>query len=336
METLKKYINPKKLGLIFSLALIGFALFILYKKLKGVSWDKIAFFMAETPTSALFYAGLFVVGAYFTLTFYDFFAVRTIGRTDISYKTAATASFTSYSIAHNLGFTFITAGVVRFLVYSPHGLSVGDVVRVVIIAGLTFWLGNAAVLGLGFMLEPQALEPLFSHLNFSATTIRYLGLAIILALVFYVYLMNKGKVTLGKGDLSVTLPDGKLTFAQILLGIVDLTFCAGIMYVLMPKGIGHVPFVELMVIFVASMLLGFASHAPGGMGAFEASMLIGLPEMDKEQLIAALLLYRIYYFLIPFTLALIVMFFREFIFGGGSFAHIKESIAEIKQVEKSK
>jgi glycosyltransferase 2 family protein len=334
MNSIKKYINPQKLGLICSLGLIAFAITILYQKLKGVSWEKIGHFMAATPMSALLLAALFVLGAYFTLTFYDLFAVRTIGREDISYKTAATASFTSYSIAHNLGFTFITAGVVRYLIYSRFGLSVGDVVRVVIIAGLTFWLGNAAVLGLGFALEPQALVPLFSHFNLSATSIRTIGLGVLFGLAVYVYLMTRGKITLGKGKLSVTLPNGKLTFIQILLGIVDLTFCAGVMYVLMPKGIGHVPFVELMVIFVASMLLGFASHAPGGMGAFEASMLIGLPHMDKEQLIAALLLYRIYYFLIPFALALITMALREFVFSSGGLSHIKESIAQVKAVEK--
>jgi glycosyltransferase 2 family protein len=332
-KTLKDKINYRYVSIIISLSLVGFAGYVLYKKLKNISWTRVFEYMAATPTTAFIYAGLFTIAAYLTLTFYDYFAVRTIERNDVKYRETALASFSSYSIAHNLGATMFTATLVRFLIYSRYGLSAGDVIKVSFIAGLTFWLGNATVLGLGFALEPWAIAPIVANLGLTAVSVRVAGVLILTALVAYITWMHFGNRKFGKGDWSLTLPDSKLTALQVVIGIIDLTFCALIMYVLLPKGIGHVPFRELMVIFVASMLLGFASHAPGGVGAFEAAMILALPKIDKEQLVAAIILFRIYYFLIPFALALITIFVREFVFGGGNLSSLKEQMQAVRQAE---
>jgi glycosyltransferase 2 family protein len=58
-------------------------------------------------------------------------------------------------------------------------------------------------------------------------------------------------------------------------------------------------------------LLGFASHAPGSLGVFDAAMLVALPEFGREQLLATLLVFRILYFVIPFGLAISIMGARE-------------------------
>ena len=63
-------------------------------------------------------------------------------------------------------------------------------------------------------------------------------------------------------------------------------------------------FVTLAVIFVSATLLGFASHSPGGLGVFDAAMLIALWQFDKEDLLAGLLLFRLLYYIIPFALSL--------------------------------
>jgi hypothetical protein len=58
---------------------------------------------------------------------------------------------------------------------------------------------------------------------------------------------------------------------------------------------------------VSATLLGYASHAPGSLGVFEAAMLVALPGVPKEELVAGLLVFRVLYFLIPFCLALATM-----------------------------
>ncbi len=101
----------------------------------------------------------------------------------------------------------------------------------------------------------------------------------------------------------VTLPGGPLTLLQIVIGIVDLSFCALAMYMLMPDT-PYVDFVTVAVIFVSATLLGFASHSPGGLGVFDAAMLVGLWQFDKEELLAGMLLFRVLYYITPFVLSL--------------------------------
>jgi len=73
----------------------------------------------------------------------------------------------------------------------------------------------------------------------------------------------------------------------------------------------HIGFVTLGVIFVSATLLGFASYAPGGIGVFDAAMLIALWQFDKEGLLAGLLLFRLVYYIVPFALALVLLGLRE-------------------------
>jgi uncharacterized membrane protein YbhN (UPF0104 family) len=108
---------------------------------------------------------------------------------------------------------------------------------------------------------------------------------------------------IGSADWTVQLPGGPLTLLQILIGIVDLACCALAMYVLLPDD-PHIAFIKLAVIFVSATLLGFASHSPGGLGVFDAAMLVALIEFDKAELLAGLLLFRLLYYVIPFALSL--------------------------------
>jgi uncharacterized membrane protein YbhN (UPF0104 family) len=98
---------------------------------------------------------------------------------------------------------------------------------------------------------------------------------------------------------------------QVLIGVVDLTFCATAMYLLIPAQ-PHVAFLSLAVVFILATLLGFASHAPGSIGVFDAAMLVALPQLGREQLLATLLVFRVLYFVIPFTIAISIMGTREF------------------------
>jgi hypothetical protein len=82
------------------------------------------------------------------------------------------------------------------------------------------------------------------------------------------------------------------------------------MYLLMPMQ-PDIDFVSLAVVFILATLLGFASHAPGSIGVFEAAMLVALPQFGKEQLLATVGMFRILYFLIPFGISISIMGPRE-------------------------
>src|ERR1700712_3830497 len=300
-----------KLGVAVSVTVIAIACYVLYHMLRGIDVDEVIEAIKQTDYSSIALAALFVTAGYFTLTFYDLFAVRAIGRADVPYRVTALAAFTSYSIGHNVGASVFTGGAVRYRIYSAWGLNAIDVAKICFLAGLTFWLGNAAVLGLGIAYHPEAataIDQLPSWLN------RVVAIALILGLAGYVGWVSIKPRGVGRGPWTVVLPGGPLTLLQIAVGIIDLSFCALAMYVLVPDE-PNLGFIVVAVIFVSATLLGFASHSPGGLGVFDAAMLVGLWQMDKEELLAGMLLFRVLYYLAPFFISVILLKLWEFILG---------------------
>src|SRR5690349_13952094 len=303
-----------KLGVLVSVAVIATACYVLYHMLRGIDTGEVIEAIKSTEVYQIALAALFVAAGYFTLTFYDLFAVRAIGQTHIPYRINALAAFTSYSIGHNVGASVFTGGAVRYRIYSARGLNAIDVAKICFLAGLTFWLGNAAVLGLGIAYHPEAaaaIDQLPPWVN------RSLAITIIIALIAYVVWVSTQPRVVGRGPWTVVLPGGSLTLLQIAIGILDLGFCALAMYVLVPDE-PNLGFIVVAVIFVSATLLGFASHSPGGLGVFDAAMLVGLWQMDREELLAGMLLFRMLYYIGPFVISVILLTLREIIIGARS------------------
>jgi glycosyltransferase 2 family protein len=296
-----------RLGLLLSIAIIGVALVVLVHMLHDLDIDEVVDALKSTEPHQIVLAALYVAGGYFTLTFYDWFALRTIEHPQIPYRIAALAGFTSYAVGHNIGATVFTGGAVRYRIYSLHGLTAVDVAKICFVAGLTFWLGNAAVLGLSIAIEPQAAAPIT---QLPAWANRSLAMVILAILFSYIAWVWSARREIGRGDWRVCLPSGPSTLLQIGIGILDLGFCALAMYTLLPNE-PNIGFVTLLVVFVSATLLGFASHAPGGLGVFDAAMLVALWQFDKEDLVAGLLLFRVLYYLVPFAVALSILGTRE-------------------------
>ena len=306
----KERIGWKRLGIAASLLIIAFAISTMVHTLRGVDTGVILTALTEIPPFRIGLAALCVVGAFCTLTFYDFFALRTIGKRHVPYRIAALASFTSYTIGHNIGATVFTGGAIRFRIYSDYGLSAIDVAKICFLSGLTFWLGNLFVLGIGMAWHPWAASAM-DLLPPAVNRLIALGCLAGIAAYFVWLVTGAARRELGQNGWKVVLPSARLTLLQVLIGVVDLGFCAFAMYLLMPAHPG-IDFVSLAVVFILATLLGFASHAPGSIGVFDAAMLVALPDFGREQLLATLVVFRILYFLIPFGISISIMGSREF------------------------
>ena len=139
-----------------SVTILAIALLVLYRILRNINSGEVIEALVATDWRHVTLAALFVAGSYFTLTFYDLFALRAIGRSNVPYWAVAMASFTSYSVGHNVGASVFTGGAIRYRIYSAWGLKAIEVAKICLLAGLTFWLGNATVFGLGIAFEPLA------------------------------------------------------------------------------------------------------------------------------------------------------------------------------------
>src|SRR6201991_4690747 len=229
----KKWIGWKRLGIAASLLIIALALRTLVHTLKGVHKDVILTALTDIPPGHIALAALCVMCAFGTLTFYDFFALRTIGKRHVPYRIAALSSFTSYSIGHNLGATVFTGGAIRFRIYSDYALNAIDVAKICFISGLTFWLGNLFVLGFGLAWHPwaaSAMDLLPPSVN------RLIALGCLAGIAGYLIWIStgRGRRQLGQHGWKVVLPSARLTLVQIAIGVADLGFCALAFYLLMP------------------------------------------------------------------------------------------------------
>jgi uncharacterized membrane protein YbhN (UPF0104 family) len=318
-RSFQKKVGWNRVGVLLSLAIIAVAIDVLFHMLRHLDVDAVVVAVKAVEYRDVALAGLFVAGGYFTLTFYDLFALRTIGHDEIPYRIAALSGFTSYAVGHNIGATVFTGGAVRYRIYSNYGLTAIEVAKICFVAGLTFWLGNATVLGLSVFFEPHAAMPidqLPGWLN------RVLAFLILLALGSYIGWVWSAPREIGQGQWKVRLPSGSSTLVQIVIGLCDLGCCTLAMYMLLPNE-PNIGFVTLMVVFVSATMLGFASHAPGGLGVFDAAMLVALWQFQKEDLVAGLLLFRVLYYLVPFAIALTILGARELLFVRNTKAQLK-------------
>ncbi len=311
VTTIAKTLFPKfgrsRISIAISLLIFAIAVFTLYELLRDVDFGKVAAAIEAQSIERLAIAGAFVVAGYVTLTFYDVFALRTIGWHKVPYAVAALASFTSSTIGHSLGAAVLTGGLIRLRIYSVWGLTAVDIAKIALVTGMTFVLGNALLLGGAMTYAPQAagvVDHLPSWIN------RAIGLAGLFAIACYLIWIGPRPRAIGRSGWRIVLPNLRFTFVQIAIGTMDLVLVTLAMYTLLPST-PAVGLVSVLVIFLTATLLGTVSHAPGGLGIIEATMLLGLPQFQKEGLLAALLTFRALYFVLPLFLAALSLGLRE-------------------------
>jgi uncharacterized membrane protein YbhN (UPF0104 family) len=282
---------------------IGMAAIVaLAHSLRNIDYENVFAIIRGTDASVIALALIMVTASYASITLYDWLALHTMGRRDVPYRIAALASFTSYPIAHGIGAVALISPVIRYRIYSRNGLGAMGVAKICFLTGLTFWLGNMTALGFSLLYQPAAIG-VVDHLPAWAN--RLLALVLLGGVCAYLAWSWLHPRHVGKSQWLVKLPSGPLVLVQIVVGLLDLTAAAIAMYVLLPAGV-DISFFRLIAVFIAATLLGFASHAPAGLGAFDATILIGLGEENREQLLAALLMFRFLYHLVPLSMALLL------------------------------
>lgn len=244
---------------------------------------------------------LFTAASYAILTSYDALALRYV-TADVPYRQAAFASFLGYAFSNALGFPLLTGAPIRYRLYASWGVEAGAFARIVAFYSGTFWLGFVVVGGMAFSLEPLPL-PGTGH---GLTT---LPLGVLLLILAGGYLVAAARVRrpLRLGRWSVTLPRPGLAVKQVLAGLADWTVAAAVLYVLLPSDHG-LSFPLFLSAFLLAQIVGFISHVPGGLGVFEAVLLVVLPDrVADDALVASLLVYRAVYYLLPLLLATLML-----------------------------
>lgn len=284
---------------LLALAVLGAALWVLSHILQKVKFGDVYAAMSATSFLSVIGALLLVCVSYLCLAGYDFLALQHLGKR-LKLLPVLVGGFVAFALANTLGFVLFTAGGVRYRVYQPGGVTAPDVAVITIMSGLTFALSATLIMGISLLISPQAatlVDGLPSWTNFSA------GLLIVAALGGYVGWVSSGRKALRLSGYEISLPGPFSTIAQIATGAGDMLCASAALYLLLPAdpGIGYPLFAGL---FAAALTLGLLSWLPGGVGVFESIMLLAVPNIAPERMLASLLVFRVLYYLLPMVVAI--------------------------------
>lgn len=283
-----------RMGIAAWLAVMGFALVALHREwsqfhlndlnaaLSRLGWKHVVLALGCTALSYLSNASI------------DLFALRWLGR-KIPVRDALGCSYIAAAFSMNAGGTLLGGGGVRMRLFTSKGLSPGEIARMAGFAMIAGWAGNALVAGGLLWLAPSVL-PLLPPMAVRAISVLLIaGVAVVIGL-------NAWRRRAGEDE--SRLPPTSLLFGSIMVSALDWIMAGLAIRVLMPADLGAVGTSGFLGVVIVSQFLSALSHVPGGVGVLELSVtkLLG-SALPREWLAAALLSYRVLFYLIPFVLA---------------------------------
>lgn len=295
------------------------ALTALHRLTGQVRLAEVAAAFRAIPPVRLVWAGVFTAASYLALTFYDVVALGIIGR-PLPWRTAAIASFTSYTLSHNLGLSLLTGGSARFRVYTAAGLDGPDVARVIGLASATFWAGVIAFAGAALLVQPDTL--LLTGHPLTAGVARGIGGVVAVTLAGLLLLCARGPRRVRLFGWTMPLPRARQAATLLGVAMVDLAAASAALLVLAPA-FAPALLPTFMVAYSLAIIVALLTHVPGGLGVFEAVVLATVPG-DRTTLLAALLAYRVIYYLLPLALGIVLLALREGRAPGGAIAGARQ------------
>jgi uncharacterized membrane protein YbhN (UPF0104 family) len=287
---------------LIGLAVAAFALYLLVRELRHMSLADITSALGRVPP--LHWVGAFCGAglAYSALAWYDRLALQHLGK-HLSWPFIALASFTSYALSHNIGASVLSGAVVRYRAYSTKGLTAPEIGVLVALTGFTFILGVIILGGLVLVTQPHFAERFFNVPSWLAPLV---GVGMLAAVGLYVAGSLLGLKPLVIGGFSIYYPKPPIVFRQLIVGPMELIGAAAIVYFCLPAE-GNPGYFIVLGIFVASFSLAVASHAPGGIGILEYLFITALRDIPPADVLAALLIFRFFYLVLPLSISLVVV-----------------------------
>lgn len=296
----------RRLAPLLSIGIFTVALVLLHHMLARFRLSDVTAQLANTSPTSLWSAGMLTAASYLALAGFDGLGASYIGR-HVAPARIVLISFVSHAVSHSAGFATLTGGAIRLRMYSGAGLTSGEVATVVAFCGLTFGLGASSVAAMALVSEPRLLAAI---LHLPTWLLRSLGVMLALAVAAYVCWgawAMRPYVLFGR---TFFVPKPRLAALQIAVAASDLALASAVLFVLLPTA-GRGSYPAFLGAYVVANLLGLLAHVPGGLGVFDAAILVLTPDAPKEAVLGSLLLFRTFYNLLPLTLAAVILLVYE-------------------------
>lgn len=313
----------RQLPAIIGVVLLFGAIYVVQKEFRSLRVEDISRALDAIPLTALAWAFLWTFLSYYVLTFYDLLGTVYAGHR-VGYGRVCFASFCAYSLSHNLGFAAVSGAAVRYRLYAHWGMAPLQIAKLVAFCSLTFVLGGLVLGGCVLFVEPTAVPFFGSRLPLWA--LYAVGVALWAVAVAYVSLSRfVGAITLF--GFPIELPRFHLALGQVSLATIDVVITATIFYVLLPDA-PELTLWRFLAVYLAAYTAGLAANLPGGIGVFDTAILVGLsPWLDAPTIVGAILVFRLYYYIIPLFIAGAMFAGNEILVRGGSMMRGVQTLA---------
>ena len=272
-------------------------------------------YVLDVPLKSLFYASLSALAAYLALAWYDRIALMHLDRLKgISWPYVAICSFVTYALGHNLGASVLSGSLVRFRAYCAKGLSTAEVAALVAMCSFTFLFGSLLLLGVVLLFEPEivlSLADLIPRMLLPVWLVQSAGVFLLLLCALYVLGSWRTFKPFQVGTLDIVYPRLGIVGRQLLAAPIEIMSAAGIIYFVLPKAAGNPGYFVVLGAFILSFSAALVSQAPGGLGVMEAVFLAIIDTVPPTSVIAALLIWRLLYLMLPLALSIPVIFMFE-------------------------
>jgi phosphatidylglycerol lysyltransferase len=240
--------------------------------------------------------------SYLAVTGFDALALRYAGKPLGDARTAF-ASSTSYALSNTLGLPLLTGSAVRYRLYSSWGLTANQIAILAVVTGVSLYVGALAIGGTGLLVEANRFKTVF-HIE-AALAYGLGGACLTIVCVFLVVAGQKGR-TRHIRSVTFNTPGLPVAVGQLLVSMADWAGASLVLFAVLPPDTG-LSYLAFLPIFVAACFIGGISGLPGGVGVFEAVILLMVPAESNEALAASLIAYRVLYYLIPLGVAAVLL-----------------------------
>ena len=306
---------------IIGLGAVAVSSWLLFRELRGLSYASLRDAFGAISPGRWIMACAATGAAYSALAWYDRIALLHLGKR-IGWLFVGLTSFVTYAIAHNIGASVFSGAVIRYRAYSTRGLTMAEVGLLVAFCSFTFVLGAVTLGGLVLLARPDIVERFEGAPDWIGQAA---GLVLIAAPTLYMLGSLLRFPSFKVGGFELTYPRPPIAARQLLAGPLELIGAAGIIFFALPAA--NPGFVVVLGVFLASFCLALVSHAPGGLGVLEIAFLSGVPDVPQANVVAALLVFRLLYLIVPlvFSLGVVLVFerhrWRSLVPLGGKRAH---------------
>ena len=314
-----RHIAPVLVGL----GLFGLGLYALHHLLQPVHPGDIMRQMRATPWHVLIVAFGATALGYTALIGYDFWALKFLEK-KLPLRVVALGGFLGYAFGNTIGVSVLSGGAVRYRIYSAFGLNAFEVAALASYIAIAMGTGLSLVGVLALGLHPGALTGV---LPLSEGVIRLLAVLGGGGTLLLLYGLAFSGRTLKIRRFELCMPSPKILSGQMVVALFDSTMAALTLYVLMPAGTPD--FITFLAIYAAATMVGVMSHVPGGVGVFETVVMAAMPPgTSAGEVAAALLMFRMIYYLLPFAIAFLVVSLNEARLAGGWAVRVFGEISE--------